>query len=367
MVVSRTDWDVIIIGGGPAGSTTARYAAQNGADVLVIDEREVIGSPLQCGELVPSNSELKRLCPRVPDIDDLFRTPERAVSRRTNRLRLVPPSRKGLEYAFEGVILDRPVHDQALVALAETCSVRYLTGTRVDRVEGSTVKCRDDSEFHAKVIVGSGGTSDPLRRQFWTEESLNIPVKFILIDGEFDDLVELHFGSTAPGGYAWIIPKANGANIGVGIQRRFAGSRSLNEFAAEFFAGHRGEVTFRGAGALPMSGTIKSFVKGNHLLVGDSAGMVLPSNGAGITIAMIGGRIAGQVIARHIRDGTSLKEYESIWKQQMGRQMRNSKRSMRLAGLMFRSPDLIVNMMFNRLLKPFIWRAVTGRARLGIL
>ena len=47
--------DVIVIGGGPAGSTVARYAAAGGADVLVIDGRDPIGSPLQCGELVPSN------------------------------------------------------------------------------------------------------------------------------------------------------------------------------------------------------------------------------------------------------------------------------------------------------------------------
>ena len=45
-----------------------------------------------------------------------------------------------------------------------------------------------------------------------------------------------------------------------------------------------------------MSGTISNFVKGNYMLVGDSAGMVLPSNGAGITTAMTGGRIAGQAI-----------------------------------------------------------------------
>ena len=50
------------------------------------------------------------------------------------------------------------------------------------------------------------------------------------------------------------------------------------------------------------------------MLVGDSAGMVLPSNGAGITIAMIGGRIAGQVIAENISKGTPLEEYEIRWK-----------------------------------------------------
>ena len=51
-------WDAIIIGGGPAGSTVARYAAEGGAKVLVIDRRKTIGTPLQCGELVPTTGEV---------------------------------------------------------------------------------------------------------------------------------------------------------------------------------------------------------------------------------------------------------------------------------------------------------------------
>ena len=69
---------------------------------------------------------------------------------------------------------------------------------------------------------------------------------------------------------------------------------------------------------------------GNYVLVGDAAGMVLPSNGAGITIAMIGGRIAGNVIAEHLKSGLPLEEYEKIWKKQMGKVMANSKRSFKV-------------------------------------
>ena len=53
------DHDVIVIGGGPAGSTVARYAALGGAKVLVVDGRDPIGTPLQCGELVPTNDEMR--------------------------------------------------------------------------------------------------------------------------------------------------------------------------------------------------------------------------------------------------------------------------------------------------------------------
>jgi digeranylgeranylglycerophospholipid reductase len=88
------DWDAIIIGGGPAGSTVARYAADGGAKVLVIDRRRVIGTPLQCRELVPSNLQLKNLCPDVPNIDELFRTPDESISRETKTMGLVAPSGK---------------------------------------------------------------------------------------------------------------------------------------------------------------------------------------------------------------------------------------------------------------------------------
>ena len=88
----QDSYDVIIIGGGPAGSTVARYSAEGGANVLVIDGRDPIGSPLQCGELVPTNDEMRRLCPDVPDMDDLFQTPEHAISRKSSKMHIVPPS-----------------------------------------------------------------------------------------------------------------------------------------------------------------------------------------------------------------------------------------------------------------------------------
>ena len=361
------EWDAVIIGGGPAGATVARYAAEGSARVLIIDRRSAIGEPLQCGELVPTNAEMARLCPNVPDLGDLLRTPQAAISRLTDKLCIVPPSGRSLEFEFGGQILDRVAHDQALEQMAREAGAEFRLGTGVASVDGHTVHLTDGTTVRGQVIVGAGGPHDPLRRARWREQSLHVVVSFVIMEGDFLDRVELHFGSVAPGGYAWVFPKQGGANVGLGIQRGLSKGRSLNDYADDFFARYEGEVTFRGAGSLPMSGTIKSFVKGNYLLVGDAAGMVLPSNGAGITIAMIGGRIAGQVIAEHVTVGTPLAEYERRWDWQMGKVMRNSKRSFGLGSLVFRLPDWMVNLSFNRLTRGIIWRAVTCRRMFWIL
>ena len=186
------DYQLIVIGGGPAGSTVARYAAEGGVEVLVVDGREPIGSPLQCGELVPSNDEMRRLCPDVPDMDDLFQTPAHAISRHSTKMHLLPPSGRPLKFDFDGYVLNRVAHDEFLVDLAKEAGADYMTNSRVERVEDHTVILRNGTKLTAQVIVDAGGHNGPIRREYWDEKSVKIPVKFALMDGDFGDAVELH-------------------------------------------------------------------------------------------------------------------------------------------------------------------------------
>ena len=94
---------------------------------------------------------------------------------RTSQMHLVPPSGRPLRYPFEGLMLDRVAHDEWLVDLAKSKGANYLTGARVESVEGEKVSLRDGRKFTARIIVGAGGHNDPLRRSYWDESSLNLP------------------------------------------------------------------------------------------------------------------------------------------------------------------------------------------------
>ena len=113
-----------------------------------MDGRDPIGTPLQCGELVPTNEEMKRLCPDVPEVDDLFRTPDEAISSTSGKMRIVKPNGKGMDFKFGGMVLDRVAHDEALVNLAASSGAEFLLGSRVKRVDGESVFLSDLSLIH---------------------------------------------------------------------------------------------------------------------------------------------------------------------------------------------------------------------------
>ncbi len=85
------DVDVLVVGAGPAGSTTARFCAGDGVDVLVIDRRKEIGYPVQCGEMLPHVEEMYTIFPKSEQLEELFTVPPQLVDGESDHVDLVSP------------------------------------------------------------------------------------------------------------------------------------------------------------------------------------------------------------------------------------------------------------------------------------
>ena len=112
--------DVLVVGAGPAGTTAARFAALNGAEVTIIDRKSEIGAPVRCGELMTSNEEVSNMFPKARNLEELFDViPDNLRLRDIEGIRLVNPKGKETEFPFTGYTTDRDRFDQHLAKLAE--------------------------------------------------------------------------------------------------------------------------------------------------------------------------------------------------------------------------------------------------------
>src|SRR5439155_654819 len=163
-------------------------------------------------------------------------------------------------------------------------------------------------------------------------------------DGDFSNSTDMFFGNLAPGGYAWIIPKAHCANVGLGTWQYFHGN--LQSLFDRFVRSRDLEPGKATGGFVPVMGPPPRTVKDNAMLVGDAAGMVMATNGGGNNVAMIAGRIAGLTAADHLLDGTPLDEYETRWRAAVGGPLAQGVRIKKLADRFFGSDWLLEAAMF---------------------
>lgn len=115
----RIKTDVLVVGSGPAGSTTAIYSAKLGADVITIDKRMEIGTPVRCGEFIPSIKEIKIMFPNFDDVDSLFDIPNNLHCLDTYGIKIVDPYGKVTLLDHTGYTIDRDKFDKYLAYRAE--------------------------------------------------------------------------------------------------------------------------------------------------------------------------------------------------------------------------------------------------------
>jgi len=213
-----------------------------------------------------------------------------------------------------------------------------MTETTVVRVRGDEVETNRGT-FQGKVVVGSDGPRSTVAKSVGLEWPVSAPAMSATAEGDFSDATDMFFGNLAPGGYAWIIPKAGCANVGLGTWERFRGN--LRELFNKFVTSRSLEPGKATGGFVPVLGPPPRTVKGNVMLVGDAAGMVMATNGGGNNVAMIAGRFAGLTAADHLLDGTPLDAYETRWRTAVGGPLAEGVRIKRFADRFFGSDRLL--------------------------
>ena len=331
-------YDVIVVGSGPAGGTAACYAARRGLAVLLVDKRREIGVPVQCGEYVAHNEEVRAIFPRVTGLEDLMEVPYRVREVDTPVIRIWSPRGRHYDIPFRGFTVRRDKMDQGIAGQAVTEGADLLTETTVQRVRGTEV-VTNRGTFRGNVIIGSDGPRSTVAKSVGLPWPVSAPAMSATAVGEFGSATEMFFGNLAPGGYAWIIPKAGCANVGLGTWENFRGN--LRSLFDTFLVARRLEPGKATGGFVPVLGPPERTVKGNALTVGDAAGMVMATNGGGNNVSMIAGRIAGEAAADHLLDGVPLDAYETRWRAILGGPLVQGVRTKRLADRFFGSDRLL--------------------------
>jgi len=320
-----TDFDVVVVGAGPAGSTAARYAAAGGARTLLLERNDELGIPVRCGELLPSTATLKAMFPSVPDIEPLFDFPDRCISRKISGLSLYSPSGKEYQLELDCCSVGRAKLDGHLAAEAVSAGAELRTGVKARSFsfagEEVCVETEEDT-LRAGVLIGADGPMSLVRRSLDIESPFLHPCVQYTIPGDHGDSAELHFSGRMPGGHAWLVPKSNGANIGLEARSRTSLWRLLDELVFEMGIFDRPKIETEGL--IEVSGPVPTTVSGRALLVGDAAGQLLAFSGWGIPTAIICGRAAGETAASFIKNGSALATYEKRWKAEVGEPLMNS-------------------------------------------
>ncbi|MCF7875471.1 NAD(P)/FAD-dependent oxidoreductase [Candidatus Bipolaricaulota bacterium] len=355
--MSSNDPDVLVVGGGPAGSIAAGVAAEGGAVTTLVDKKSDPSQSSACGGLVSKNTW------------DELGAADGAIVNEIKGVEIHPPEGESFVLSSPQVkayVIDRDELNADLLARAEEKGVRVNPETGIFERDGARVTIRaindsEERELCPEIVIGADGPRSDVRRLFGLESPSEL---LYAIQGEIElpDIspgrVEVFFGrKIAPGFFGWIIPvSSNKARVGLATKK----GDGLKDYFQTLLdrAGGRKPADFR-TGVIPI-GVPDHSCGGKVLTVGDAAGQVKPTTGGGLYPISIASKIAGEVTVKSLSglENPSRRYYER-WMDRFGHDL---KREMLLHRVLESVSDDRLGRLLNLLNRPKIadWVSENG-------
>ncbi len=327
--MEELNFDIVVVGGGPAGSSAAHMAAKNGCTVALIEKEKEIAETVRTSGVT-----------WISDINE-FGIPKECYNPIKKFSFCSPKNYVTItDNVAKAAVLDVRKTYRFLATRSKSSGSELFTGTNVSEVlKNSAGKCvgvvaKSQGkliQFNAKVVIDASGFTSIVAKELgyvtqWKKFGAGAEFEVKTEKLEHDNWWLMVGQEYSPAGYAWIFPTSkNTARIGVGVGKPDSDvdpTVRLNELIDKKIGpikdlGNIEKIEFH-YGLIPNDGLSRKTVYDNLILVGDSAGQANPLVLEGIRYAIRFGEVAGKVAANAVKNNdtseSSLIPYEKEWK-----------------------------------------------------
>jgi geranylgeranyl reductase len=275
------NFDVIIIGAGPAGLECAKQFENSELSVLLIEKNKEIGPKVCAGGLtcLSAKFDVPEAITRTFDGQFIF------LSGKKTKMDLMFPLRTAERYELGQYLLGR---------IKNLKNITILKETSVKQIKKDSV-LTDKGEFGYRYLVGADGSLSAVRKFLGLKTQVSIGLRYKV--PEITDDIEWHLYPEVLGsGYLWIFPHRTHTNIGVFFEARDAAMEKARKFLEKFLEENNYTFSDIKPEAATLNFLYKGCVFGNIFLAGEAAGLTSRTTGEGIAPALISGREIGMKI-----------------------------------------------------------------------
>jgi len=325
------DFDVVIVGGGPIGSTLAYEISKKGFSVCILEKKKEIGIPLQCAGIVSK---------RLKDVNEI---PENLILNKIKGAFLHSPNHilKVKKNRTEAYIIDRVAYDKFLAKRAVDNGTKLFTNCKVTYIdtEKGIIGFKNNQKLKAKIIVGADGSNSFVSKSFNNSFNYFNGTQFLLklhsneknkIQKENyyhlnSDFVDLFLDSKISPGFLWSIPiSKNMFRVGLFSKNSY---KEQNFFIKNFLDKNEKfenyEIIEKYHGKIPIYDEKKKLVMKRAILIGDAASQLKPTTGGGLILAFEAIQIAKKYIKKSLNENniSILKEYEDTFRKKFSSEL----------------------------------------------